>query len=968
MKKAPGCYLAAGLMVLAATSASMADTIAQVRAAAANSTVNVTNVVISSLTDLINSTNSKSFQIQDDTGALTVYGTNANVDALLTGLVEGDRISFTAVRGADFNGLVQLIAPFSNVTKVDSPGVPAPTPVVATDFADASTTAEALESKVVKLSNVRFTTSGNFAYNVNYYANADGVATTNPKVNVRVQTTTLDLVNQPIPQGFVNITGVFSQYDSSSPYDGYYQLLVRSMSDIEQLSPSGVPATNIIVKNAPKYTITLQGTPIDGGTLSYRIKQNAVRMLPEGTADLGGTLYLPGTSTQVTLNADLPGNQVDFQPAAGVSGWFQFKFAVFQTSFAESTPVTVDIFIQDPGKVVISEIMYAPIGYQFDWEYVELTNVGGTDVALDTLFDSRLRLSTGVEKNLFNAEDFGASPVVEGSIIPAGQKKVVMETNAYRSTEQFLNAWNPGAGDVTYPATGGDANKVQRQNLMVVNYAAGSGATAQLDDTGDTLFLFDQAGNCLDVVKFENGTNGWPASNASGSIYLESNKMNVVDNDNGANWRLSVTGVAASKAYASTETFGPPRESNVGSPALLPTGTTAQVTAPTATDQVIDTVFNQGAANFTSIALAATDPNNLPLTYRVMSQVQGLAPTTGIGGSLKDGSTLADITVGATLGGNTVLFKPSATASGRYAFTFVANNGVADSAIAYVTLFVQDHNRVVISEIMWNPYNQADAEWEWVEVSNLTSSDIALHSLLDEGAKTQTAVTTDSYAGNLVGVTIPANSTRVLARQVLAPISPWLTEWSKPAAATTTFIADNRWPALNNSTATGKTFCDRVFLYAADGSLLDVVAFDDAAPWPVDSTNPKVYAGHSSIYFTPAALDTFENDNGTSWAFSVPGTDQAYATTNGADFGSPGILAHALSLVFDFNGDGAVDIVNDRPVFLACGSGPAVAHNQSANCQQADYDDDNDVDTADFGLFQRCLQTSEMTPLPECMQ
>jgi hypothetical protein len=60
--------------------------------------------------------------------------------------------------------------------------------------------------------------------------------------------------------------------------------------------------------------------------------------------------------------------------------------------------------------------------------------------------------------------------------------------------------------------------------------------------------------------------------------------------------------------------------------------------------------------------------------------------------------------------------------------------------------------------------------------------------------------------------------------------------------------------------------------------------------------------------------------------------------------------ASGADLDQDCDADGA-----DFTLFSGCISGPSLAHDGSAVCQEADLDDDNDVDQVDFGVFQRCL-------------
>lgn len=963
-----GTVQVTALLLLSAATAT-AGTVADAKTQPIGTEVTIENLVITSTTDLISSTSSKNFHAQDATGGITIYGSNAAIDALLAVAGEGDEVTLTG-KVDIFNGLfeIDLYDGPATIIKTGSPGIPAPTAVTVADFQEGSATAEGFESMLVKLNNVVFLASGTFGVG-NYNVAAFG--TTTPVAVVRVSTSALNLVGQPIPGGACNLTGIFSQYDTTDPRNGGYQLLLRSTADIEQLTPSASSGTSITMKDAPQYTITLEGTPIGSGSLVYRIKQTADKMFPNYDSTVqGGTLYLPDGVTPVTLNADLPGNQVKFTPAPGVSGWFQFKFAVFQSGYAESSPAPVNIFIQD-GSVIMTEIMYDPGGFEYDWEYVELLNLTGSPIALDTLYNGLFDSATGTKNNLANASSDGGT-VPTPNVIPAGGVRVVCEQTAYRTTPQFLNEWNPGAGDVTYPTEGGDLSKVQRKHLVVLDYAGTSGAVAApaLRNSGDLLALFATDGRCLDVVKYENGTNGWPAANGWASIFLEADKLTASDNDVGANWRVSATGVTGGIAYQGQETAGPPRDSDVGSPALIPTQTTAPVSPPIAQGGTAG-IFNQNQVTFSSIQLVGTDPPNDPpvLTFKLVSGCEGFSPTSGSAGTLLDGGTLAPVGPGSTLSGDTLLFKPTAGMTGRYAIAFKVNDGTADSQLAYMTLFVQDQNTVVITEVMYNPWNQLSSEWEWIEVRNLSNADVPLHSLLDEVARDYVYTGPSEPVGNLVGITIPANSTRVIAKDVVDPFASWLTEWQIANPSLIHFVPQAQWPALNNNTGTGVDFCDRIYLYAADGRLLDVVAYDDSAPWPVDN-------GNSSIYLAADKRDTFLNDNGLNWSLSTIGVANAYATLTTHDdggvpvpndIGSPALLPDDLRQIYDFDRNGRVNDV-DLTAFELCGSGPGVAHSGTSVCQICDADDDNDVDVKDFAAFQRCYNPDGATPPAECLQ
>ena len=80
--------------MLAAQSA-WSGTIADAKAAGDGAAVSIENVVISNAADLISSGSVASFQIQDATGGLTVFGTNADIDGLLAIGTAGDQVDIS---------------------------------------------------------------------------------------------------------------------------------------------------------------------------------------------------------------------------------------------------------------------------------------------------------------------------------------------------------------------------------------------------------------------------------------------------------------------------------------------------------------------------------------------------------------------------------------------------------------------------------------------------------------------------------------------------------------------------------------------------------------------------------------------------------------------------------------------------------------------------------------------------------
>lgn len=215
-------------------------TIAATKLAADNTVVTIDNVVISNTIDLVNSASVASFQVQDATGGVTVFGSNAVIAAALTGVNAGDIVTITGTTDS-FNGFYELIAPLTVTLVTDEAGIPAPTAATVAELQNLSPVAEALESKLIKLSNVTFTglAPGQTFAGLTNYTVTDGLL----NATVRVNTTALSMVGDLIPTGPVNITGILQQFDSTNPAPGVpgasYQLYLLDDSSVVPVPEPG---------------------------------------------------------------------------------------------------------------------------------------------------------------------------------------------------------------------------------------------------------------------------------------------------------------------------------------------------------------------------------------------------------------------------------------------------------------------------------------------------------------------------------------------------------------------------------------------------------------------------------------------------------------------------------------------------------------------------------------------------------
>ncbi len=187
----------------------------------------IIDAVINNDYDMIHSTNSKNFHIQDPTGiaGLTVYGPNDHIDPLLAVASAGDRIKITGVLEEYFHEL-EIGRPFT-ISWLGSPGVPTPFPVSIADLVPGYPTNAKYLSTLIVLQNVIFEDAGGiFAYGNYDIADANDPA---KKLTCRIsngELGALPIVGTTIPSGPVDIVGVCGIFSDA------YQVMPRTPGDI----------------------------------------------------------------------------------------------------------------------------------------------------------------------------------------------------------------------------------------------------------------------------------------------------------------------------------------------------------------------------------------------------------------------------------------------------------------------------------------------------------------------------------------------------------------------------------------------------------------------------------------------------------------------------------------------------------------------------------------------------------------
>ncbi|VAX28764.1 hypothetical protein MNBD_IGNAVI01-3189, partial [hydrothermal vent metagenome] len=162
--------------------------------------------------------------IQDNVAGVSLYGGN-----FVDNFSFGDSITVTGKVGF-YNGLTQLkwddVASSVTVHK----NIPDPQPELMTIESVLNQSwdgLEIVEGKLVRINDVSFELAGSFAANTNYNI-SDGVNTLTTRIDNDV-----NLVNETIPIGKVDLVGCISQFKTSIPYDTGYLLYMRNLGDIK---------------------------------------------------------------------------------------------------------------------------------------------------------------------------------------------------------------------------------------------------------------------------------------------------------------------------------------------------------------------------------------------------------------------------------------------------------------------------------------------------------------------------------------------------------------------------------------------------------------------------------------------------------------------------------------------------------------------------------------------------------------
>ena len=117
-----------------------AVTIAVAKLLPLGSDVTIDSAVITNTVDLVNSTSSANFEIQDGTAGITIFGSSSFIDLVTSTYPAGTQITLDGPT-TSFSGLFEIEPHFVNAI-TPNVGVPAPIVTTSADYQDLSTTAE----------------------------------------------------------------------------------------------------------------------------------------------------------------------------------------------------------------------------------------------------------------------------------------------------------------------------------------------------------------------------------------------------------------------------------------------------------------------------------------------------------------------------------------------------------------------------------------------------------------------------------------------------------------------------------------------------------------------------------------------------------------------------------------------------------------------------------------------------------
>jgi hypothetical protein len=666
-------------------------------------------------------------------------------------------------------------------------------------------------------------------------------------------------------------TGVFSGPDVGSPGE------IKGVT-VGNQAPSAVSHSTFTTAGG-SVDITLTATDDGADPLSFIIDS-----LPDD-----GTLtdVNNGNTVLNTIPYTLAGNSAVVRYTNnGTCGFGHFIFYVSDGDLT-SDAGSISLIVQC-GQVVITEIMYNPASAEPSpaiSEWIEIYNTT----------DSFINLAGWYLRDVANRSGM----FMQNTMLPPGGVAVVIprgSANQVITPADFTAAWGVPARQIIQPSAVDDASNGALVGGNLGNNPAG----------GELVQIVDSTGRVHDVADYDNSF-PWPSSNGMSSIYVTPGNYDAGSNDEPAAWALSIPCTDGAQDNVLTRIFnGMP---DYGSPGWLQ-GISFGNRPPSGQVRSYGVIKNHSQL----INLAVCDDGVAGPTYVTILTLPtfGLLRDPNNGGEVIDAGDLPYRLGGEAGTSNAVVYTPmqdyvstpvlnpdGGTNNDAFEYRVADGEGLTQNTPTTAIVVVQE-GALVITEIMYDPSDRpttmdsnADNDWEWLEVTNISDSTVLLDSLVDVNLN-------GAQQWNLYGTALPAHSTRVMlaSDNFSRTIHEFLAEWSCAGVTSGELILiDLANGALKPGFDNGG---DTLYLLSDDGFggyvLQDRVRYDNGAGgWPRSSNS-------ASIYLKAGKFNAADNEDPANWRLSVPGVAEACATPDAvenpgdpqyadSDVGSPGVLA-----------------------------------------------------------------------------
>lgn len=322
---------------------------------------------------------------QDETAGIAAYGSSINNVNL------GDEVTITGTLKI-YNQLLE-IDPVTNVV-VNSIDNPVPDPAVLSPLQ----LAEAYEAQLVRLNNVTFADAGGVFSQKKYEFLSDN----GESGYIYVKSSQTDIIGQPIPSGKVNLTGLLSQFDFSSPTAGY-QVLPRTIADIQQASSIYLTST-LNNTNFTKTELDFSWTTNIIGTTEMYYGLSAVDVKSNQVAGVGGD-----TDHSIALS-NFSAGQIIWVQAFSVNG--------NDTAFSGVTPFAT--ISNSSGKVI--SYFNTPVDHSFASDIDAIYLPQTID---DTLIKYIERAKYTIDLAIYNLNNDGISNI-SSALLTAADRGVLV--------------------------------------------------------------------------------------------------------------------------------------------------------------------------------------------------------------------------------------------------------------------------------------------------------------------------------------------------------------------------------------------------------------------------------------------------------------------------------------------------------------------------------------------------------------